>query len=387
MKIAVLKERAAGERRVAISPETTKKLVEMGFAVYIEKNAGDASNMSDEDYRIAGAKISNIPLEIIADANIILKVQATPLDDNDELNESKLLPQGAIVIGLLSPFENKAIIQAYNKKNITSFALELLPRITRAQTMDVLSSQSNLAGYRAIIEASYEFGKAMPMMMTAAGTITPAKVLVLGAGVAGLQAIATARRLGAIVSAFDVRKIAKEQVESLGASFIEVPAEDSANFETSGGYAKEMSEEYKMKQQSLICEALKKSDMVICTALIPGKRAPMLINEEMFGYLRPGSVVVDLATASGGNCAYSKKDKVVCQKNVKIIGYSNMASRIAADSSKLYAKNLFNFLNLLYHKESRKIYLNFDDEIVKSSLITHEGAIINNAVKESYNHE
>jgi NAD(P) transhydrogenase subunit alpha len=383
MKIAVLKERSSNEKRVAISVETAKKLVEMGFSVCIEKGAGENSSVSDEEYKNAGAKVSNVPLEILADANILLVVQPSLKDDNDELNTLKLLPEGAIIIGMLSPYENKQIIEGYNSKKLTSFAMEFVPRITRAQSMDVLSSQSNLAGYKAVIEAANEFGKIFPMMMTAAGTISPAKVLVLGAGVAGLQAIATARRMGAVVSAFDVRAAAKEQVQSLGANFIEVPAED--NLETAGGYAKEASEEYKKKQQALIIEALKKHDIVICTALIPGRKAPQLISEEMLAHVRPGSVIIDLATGSGGNCAMSKKDKVVIHKGIKIVGHSNMAARVPCDASRLYAKNLFNFVGLLHDREKNQIRINLEDEIIRSSLITHEGEIVNNQIKESYN--
>jgi NAD(P) transhydrogenase subunit alpha len=384
MKIAVLKETANYEHRVAISPETVKKFVEMGFNVCIEKDAGVTAAISDAEYVAAGARVSSVPLELLADANILLKVQPGNIDTKNDLNEFKLLPEHAIVIGMLAPYDNKQAIETYNNKKISCFAMEFVPRITRAQTMDVLSSQSNLAGYKAVIEGANEFGKIFPMLMTAAGTISPTRVLVLGAGVAGLQAIATAKRLGAIVSAFDVRAAAKEQVESLGASFIEVTSSD--NLETTGGYAKETSDEYRNKQQALIGEALKKIDIVICTALIPGKKAPQLITEEMLANIKPGSVIVDLATASGGNCARSEKDKIITHEGIKIIGHSNMPARVANDASKLYAKNLYNFISLLYDKETQKISINLEDEIIKNSLITHNGEIVNNLVKENYNH-
>jgi NAD(P) transhydrogenase subunit alpha len=387
MKIAVLKERYPGENRVAISPDTTRKLTELDIKVYIEKGAGEASNIQDEDYIKAGAIISKVPLEIIADAQVILKVQPSFSIPNDELSELSLAAPSSILIGMLSPYDNKSLIKHIAQKNISSFALEFMPRITRAQNMDVLSSQANLAGYKAVLEAANEFGRIFPMMMTAAGTLTPAKVLVLGAGVAGLQAIATAKRLGAVVSAFDVRPAVKEQVESLGGKFIEVSA-DSSSLETSGGYAREMTEEYKKLQQELIADSTKKHDIIICTALIPGKKSPILVTEEMVHSMKTGSVIVDLATTHGGNCALSVKDQVVTTTNkVKIIGYSNMSSRIAQDSSKLFASNIFNFLMLLYNREERRLNINLDDEIVRNTLITHHGEIVNNNLKEVYSHE
>lgn len=373
MKIAILKERATNEKRVAISPEIVKKLVSHGVEVLIEKGAGEAASIQDFEYEKFGAKTSNILLEIIADADVILKVQPSPFN-LQELSELSFMKENAIIIGLMSPYNNQELLKAYAEKNITSMAIELLPRITKAQSMDVLSSQSNLAGYMAVIKAANEYGGAFPMMMTAAGTVSPAKVLVMGAGVAGLQVIATAKRLGAIVSAFDVRSVAKEQVQSLGATFIEVPVEEDGS--TSGGYAKEMSEEYKLKQKQLIHETLKKHDIVITTALIPGRKAPELISLEMVKDMRSGSVIIDLAAASGGNCEGTVADQTVIYNNVKIIGYSNIASDISTESSKLYSRNLYNFLEYITKKEFKNIELNFDDEIIKSCVLTNGGNIV-----------
>lgn len=382
MKIAVLKERCKSENRVAISPETVKKLVTLGFSVCIEKDAGEKSSFTNEQYLESGAKISSILLEIIADADIILKVQPSPCsDNNEELSELDLMREGAVIIGLLAPYNNKNLIKQYSEKKITSFAMDFIPRITRAQTMDALSSQANLAGYKAVMEAASEYQKIFAMMMTAAGTLSPAKVLVLGAGVAGLQAIATAKRLGAIVSAFDVRKAAKEQVQSLGAKFIEVTEADEQSLETTLGYAKEASLEYKNKQKILLNETLKKHDIVICTALIPSKQAPILIDKNMVSNMKAGSIIVDIATASGGNCELSIKDEVLDYQGIKIIGYSNMPSRIASDASKLYANNLLSFLKLLYDQDSQKIVINMDDEIIKNTLITFNGEVKNSAIK------
>ena len=373
MKIAVLRERAQHEKRVAISAEMVKKFVAHGVNVNIEQGAGNSAAITDADYIKAGAKISNVLLEIVADADIILKIQPSPTSDTD-LTELSFIKENALIIGLLSPHNNKSLLNEYAHKKVTSMAIELLPRITKAQSMDVLSSQSNLTGYMAVIKAANEYGGAFPMMMTAAGTVSPAKVLVMGAGVAGLQAIATAKRLGAIVSAFDVRSVAKEQVQSLGATFIEVPTEEDGS--TSGGYAKEMSDEYKAKQKQLIHDTIKKSDIVITTALIPGRAAPQLITLEMVNDMKAGSVIIDLAAASGGNCEGMIADQVVVHNNVKIIGYSNLASEISAESSKLYARNLYNFLEYITNKEFKEINLNFEDEIVKACVLTHNGQIV-----------
>lgn len=384
MKLAILKERANGEKRVAISPEIVKKLISSGVKVNIEQGAGESSSISDEEYSKAGAKVSKVLLEIVADANVILKVQPSPKDENskkDNFTELDFIKPGALLIGMLSPHNNKELLNTYAEKNVTSVAMELAPRITKAQGMDVLSSQSNLAGYMAVIKASNEYARAFPMMMTAAGTVSPARVLVMGAGVAGLQAIATAKRLGAIVSAFDVRAAAKEQVESLGAKFIEVPTEEDGS--TSGGYAKEMSEEYKTKQKQLIHDTIKKSDIVITTALIPGRPAPLLINLDMVKDMREGSVIIDLAAASGGNCEGCIADKIVNYNGVKIIGYSNIASEIAAESSKLYSRNLYNFLEYITNKEFKTANIDFNDEIIKSCVLTHDGKIVHPNFKEA----
>lgn len=377
MKITILKETALHEKRVAASPETVKKMVEMGARVYVEKGAGLASSVSDEEYAQAGATLSAIPLELIADADIVLKVQPSLEQSEEALTELSLMRSGAVLVGLLSPFENRELIGKYAEKGITAFSMELIPRITRAQSMDVLSSQSNLAGYKAALDAMAAYGRAIPMMMTAAGTIAAAKVLVLGAGVAGLQAIATAKRLGAIVSAFDVRPVAREQVESLGASFVEVASTEESSAETKGGYAREMSEEYKRKQQELIAETVKKQDIVIATALIPGKPAPLLLTEAMVMSMRKGSVIVDLAAPAGGNCAFTEKDQVITKHGVTIIGHTNTASRIASDASRFYARNVLNFIATLVNKETHSLVINREDEIIKGALLTYEGKIVN----------
>ena len=381
MKIAILKERCPGEQRVAISPEIVKKLVANGVKIFIEQGAGEKASISDAEYIQAGANVSQVLLEIIADANIVLKVQPSPTSE-DNLSELNFINKGTMLIGLLSPYNNKALLASYAAKQITSVAMELLPRITKAQGMDVLSSQSNLAGYMAVIRAANEYGRVFPMMMTAAGTVSPARVLVMGAGVAGLQAIATAKRLGAIVSAFDVRSVAKEQVQSLGANFIEVEHQEQA-LQNNAVYAKEMSDEYKLKQKRLIHDTIKKSDIVITTALIPGKPAPLLITKEMIDDMRSGSVIIDLAAANGGNCEGTIADQTVLYNNVKIIGYSNLSAEIAAESSKLYSRNLYNFLEYITNKEFKNINLNFEDEIIKACVLTYEGQIIHPNFKEA----
>lgn len=367
MKIAVLKERRHGERRVAATADSVKKFVALGAQVAVESGAGELSSIRDADYAAAGATIATSAAETLKDASLVLCVRAP------ETQTLNAIASGALLVGMLAPYEERSTIGTCASQGIHAFALELLPRISRAQSMDVLSSQSNLAGYRAVIDAVAQLGKAVPMMMTAAGTIAPAKVLVLGAGVAGLQAIATAKRLGAVVSAFDVRPVVKEQVESLGAKFVEVPAEESG--ETQGGYAKEMSEDYKRKQSELIHETLKKMDVAISTALIPGKPAPTLISEAMVNDMKPGAVIVDLAVASGGNCPLSKPDQIVEHKGVSIIGHSNMPSRIAADASALYARNLYNFVSALLIDKSA-LAPKWDDELVTGTLLCKDGVVI-----------
>jgi NAD(P) transhydrogenase subunit alpha len=370
MKLAVLKEHAEAERRVAATPETVKKLIALGFEVTAEAGAGEGSSIPDSVFAAAGAKIGSAIPSVIQDADVILKVQA----DAADLKGAK---SGAALIGLVNPYQNQALLSQAAAANITLFALDLVPRITRAQSMDVLSSQSNLAGYKAVIDAAEEFGRAFPMMMTAAGTIAPARVLVMGAGVAGLQAIATARRLGAIVSATDVRPAAKEQVESLGATFLMVESEETKAAETAGGYAKEMSDAYKQKQAQLISDSIAKQDIVICTALIPGRKAPILVTEAMVKSMKPGSVIIDLAVEQGGNCPLSRPGEIVGAHGVKIVGHRNVPSRIAVDASALYARNVLNFVTLLVNAETKQLAFNFEDEILKGSVLTHGGAIVN----------
>lgn len=370
IKIAALKERAKDEHRAAITPETAKLFCAKGYSVFVEKDIGLSASFTDEDYKEAGAVVSSIPLEILSDADIILKVQPTPLVDG--YNEIEMSKKEAIIIGLLSPYLASEYIDKALSKGLSAIAMELVPRITKAQSMDVLSSQSNLAGYRAVIEASYYFDRALPMMMTAAGTVNPAKVLVLGAGVAGLQAIATAKRLGAVVSAYDVRAATKEQVESLGAKFI-YPLELDENAEDSSGYAKEVTKDFATIQEKFLYEVIDRFDIVITTAQIPGKKAPTLLTKPMVAKMRTGSVLVDMATISGGNIEDSLADKVITKKGIKIIGWSNMAARIASDSSKLYAKNLYNFL--AYAIKDNKI--DFKDDLVEEMLIGVNGQIVN----------
>ncbi|HEY1259295.1 MAG TPA: Re/Si-specific NAD(P)(+) transhydrogenase subunit alpha [Stellaceae bacterium] len=378
MKVAVVKERRAFERRVAASPDTVKRMVAMGLEVVAETGAGAGASFTDAAFAAAGATIAADAATALGAADIVLKVQR-PLNGEDGIDELKSIRRGAALIGLLQPLEHPAEIEAYADAGVSAFAIELVPRITRAQAMDALSSQANLAGYKATIDAADAFGRAFPMMMTAAGTIKAARVLVMGAGVAGLQAIATARRLGAIVSATDVRAAAKEQVESLGASFITVDEAASRTAETAQGYAREMGEDYQRRQREKIAEALRRTDVVICTALIPGRRAPVLLTEAMVAEMAPGSVVVDLAVEAGGNVEGSRPGEIVTTPNgVTIIGHVNVPSRIAADASQLYARNLLAFLGLLIDKEGR-LEIDADDEIVKATLLTENGAVTNPA--------
>lgn len=367
--LCVLTETAAGEKRVALSPDTTKKYAQLGLEVRVQAGAGLASGIVDEDFAKAGARVLGDAASCLKGATIILTV--TP--PTDVLLQS--LPEQSMLVGTLSAYQNRSLIEHCAKKNISAFAMELMPRISRAQSMDVLSSQANLAGYRAVIEGVAALGKATPMMMTAAGTVPPAKVLVVGAGVAGLQAIATAKRLGSAVQAFDVRPAVKEQVESLGAKFVEVKSDEAASAETSGGYAREMSEDYKARQAALLHETAKKMDIIITTALIPGKPAPVLITEAMVRDMKPGSVIVDLAVANGGNCPLSRPDVVVDSNGVKILGFTNLPSRVAADATPLYARNLYNFVATFFNKE-KQIALNMEDELIKGTMLTHGGAIV-----------
>ncbi len=371
MKILVLKEKNANERRVSLTPDLISKYNKLGYEISVESGAGENSNITDKDFKDAGAKIVKDIKTDVANADIILTVQTPSQEDIKKLSKVK---KGAMLLGSLSPYTQKSSVEIYGEYNISAIAAELFPRITRAQSMDILSSQSNLAGYRAVIDGVYELETATPMMMTAAGTISPAKIMIIGAGVAGLQAIATAKRLGAVVSAFDVRAVAKEQVESLGAKFIEVKNTDDG--ETKGGYAKEMSAEYKKRQEKAIFDNIIKQDIVITTALIPGKPAPKIITKEMVKNMKEGSVIIDMAALMGGNCELTKKDEIVQKDGVKIIGYSNIPSRVAQDASKLYSKNLYNFIDLITDKEKKSIKLDMEDEIVKSSLIAHQGKVL-----------
>ena len=361
MKIVSVSENQSIEKRIAITPEIAKKYISFGFEVFLSKNYGAHLGITDEEYQNVGVKTSNDEKEILNDANIVVQM-GLPSDD-----KCSLLKQDQTLIGVLNPYNNKNKLDNLIKKKINIFSLELLPRITRAQSMDILSSQANLAGYKAVIESFANFEKAIPMMMTAAGTIPAAKVLVVGAGVAGLQAIATAKRMGAIVFATDVRMASKEQVESLGGKFLTV--EGAENLETEGGYAKEASEDFKKKQEDLLSETLKKIDIIICTALIPGKKAPLIIKENMIKNLQSGSVIYDLAAIQGGNTAFTEVDKIVEKDGIKIMGESNILNKLPVSASSLYAKNMFNFVENLFDKENKKININLEDEIIEKTLI------------------
>jgi NAD(P) transhydrogenase subunit alpha len=376
MKIGIAKERRAHELRVAVTPDTVKKFIGLGAEVAIETGAGLGSSYTDAAYAAAGAKVVADEAAAIADADIVLKVQRPLSTAEGGPDELALLKRGAMLVGILSPYGAKEQLTQYAERGVNAFAMEFMPRITRAQTMDVLSSQANLAGYRAVIDAAGAFGRAFPMMMTAAGTVAPARVFVMGAGVAGLQAIATARRLGAIVSGTDVRPAAKEQVTSLGATFVAVEDEEFKQAETAAGYAKPMSAEYQKKQAALVAEHIKKQDVIITTALIPGRPAPVLVSEEMVASMKHGSVIVDLAVEQGGNCPLSEPGKVVVKHGVTLIGHLNVPSRIAVDASALYARNLLSFLTPLIDKESKALKINWDDEIIKGTALTRDGQVV-----------
>ena len=367
MKIAVAREAEANEPRVAATPETVKKMVGAGAEVAVARGAGIASGIPDSEFEAAGATIAD---SVTADADVVLKMRR-PL-----ANELAGYRKGALVIAIMDPYGHEAELKAMADAGLSAFAMELMPRITRAQSMDVLSSQANLAGYRAVIDAAEEYGRALPMMMTAAGTVPAAKVFIMGVGVAGLQAIATARRLGAVVTATDVRPATKEQVESLGAKFLAVEDEEFKQAQTAGGYAKEMSKEYQAKQAALTAEHIKKQDIVITTALIPGRPAPRLISAAMVASMRPGSVIVDLAVERGGNVEGAKAGEVVQAGPAKIVGYLNVPGRVAASASALYAKNLLTFLDLMIDKKEKKLAVPWDDEIVKATLLTRDGAVV-----------
>ena len=361
MKIGSILENQNFEKRIAITPEIAKKYISIGLEINLTQNYGLHLGIDDNEYLNLGVKILKDDSEVIKDSNII--VQLGMLSDE----KSSLINENQTLIGVLNPYDNKQKLEALVKKKINIFSLELLPRITRAQSMDILSSQANLAGYKAVIESFANFEKAIPMMMTAAGTIPAAKVLVVGAGVAGLQAIATAKRMGAIVFATDVRMASKEQVESLGGKFLTV--EGSENLETEGGYAKETSDDFKKKQEELLSETLKKIDIVICTALIPGKKAQIIIKEKMINNLQSGSVIYDLAAIQGGNTAFTQVDKTIEKNGVKIMGESNILNKLPVSASSLYAKNMFNFIENLFDKENKKININMEDEIINKTII------------------
>jgi NAD(P) transhydrogenase subunit alpha len=375
MNLAVIKERRAGEARVAATPETVRKLKGLGLNVIVESGAGEGARISDSDYGAAGAEVASDAAAALQNAQIVLKVRAP------DSAEVEAMPRGAVLIGLLAPYTEKETVAALATRHIDAFAMEFLPRISRAQSMDVLSSQANLAGYKAVIDAAAHFGRAMPMMMTAAGTIAPARVFIMGVGVAGLQAIATARRLGAIVSATDVRPATKEQVESLGATFVAVIDEEFRQAETAAGYAKEMSKEYQAKQTALVAETIKKQDIVITTALIPGRRAPTLVTEDMVKSMKRGSIIVDLAVEQGGNCPLSRPDEIVDAHGVTIMGFTNLPARLAIDTSNLYARNLFNFVSLIVDKKNGSLALDWNDEIVKGAGLTRGGEIVHPTLK------
>jgi len=367
MRIAVAREADPAEDRVAATPDTVKKLKSLGAEVSVEPGAGTKSGVPDSEFTAAGA---TIVADAVKDADVVLKVRRP---NAIELAQYKA---GTIVIAIMDPYGNDTALKAMADAGVTAFAMELMPRITRAQSMDVLSSQANLAGYRAVIDASAEYGRALPMMMTAAGTVPAAKVFVMGVGVAGLQAIATARRLGAVVTATDVRPAVKEQVQSLGAKFIAVEDDEFKQAETAGGYAKEMSKEYQAKQAALVADHIKKQDIVITTALIPGRPAPRLVTRDMVASMRPGSVIIDLAVERGGNVEGAKPGEVAAVDGVKIVGHLNVAGRLAATASALYAKNLLTFLDLMIDKSTKSLAVPWDDEIVKATVLTRDGAIV-----------
>jgi len=378
MKIGVPKERLPHENRVAVSPETIKKFVQLGFDVTVETGAGEGSSFSDDVLKEAGATIAPDIAGAVSDADIVLKIRAPMTGGGvDELGAMK---SGAMLMAHLNALNDADLVAAMNKQGVSAFAMELLPRITRAQSMDILSSQSNLSGYKAVLDAAGVLGRAFPMMMTAAGTTPPAKVFIMGVGVAGLQAIATAKRMGAVVTATDVRPATKEQVASLGGKFLEVDAEMEAEAQTEGGYAKEMPPEYFEKQKAVVAEHIKKQDVVITTALIPGRPAPTLVTEDMVKSMPDGAVVVDLAVEAGGNCELSEYGEVVKKHGVTLVGHANVPSRVAEDASKLFAKNLLNFITPLVDTESKQLNIDWEDEIIQGTLICRDGNVVHPAL-------
>lgn len=371
MKVAILRERFTDERRVAVSPDTVKSIVGLGCDVVIEEGAGRGASFTDRDFTAVGAEVVSDVGQVVVEASVVLKVRH-PLEE-----ELVYFQGGTILIGLLDPYQGKERIQAYAERGVVSFALELIPRITRAQSMDVLSSQANLMGYKAVIDSVSYFSRSVPMMMTAAGTLPPAYCFIMGVGVAGLQAIATARRLGAVVCATDIRPATKEEVLSLGAKFVAVEDEEFQQAQTTGGYAKQMSEGYRKKQAELIMQTIKKQDIVITTALVPGKRAPILVTTDMIQSMKSGSVLFDLAVEQGGNVEGSEANEVVVTDNgVSILSFTNLPSRIATSSSSLYAKNVLNFLKLLVDKENKTLTIPWQDDIIKATALTYDGRVL-----------
>ncbi len=381
MKLAVLKETRSGETRVAATPETVKKYISLGASVAVQSGAGEAARFPDADYAAAGASISPSAADAVQNADAVLKVLAPSSE------ELRVFPRGAKLIATLNAHSDPDSVASYARLGIDAMAMELMPRITRAQSMDVLSSQSNLAGYKAVIDAAAYYGRALPMMMTAAGTIAAAKVFIMGAGVAGLQAIATARRLGAVVSATDVRFAAKEQVESLGATFVTVDEEAMKSAETEGGYAKEMSEDFQKRQADFVAEHIAKQDIVITTALIPGRPAPRLVSADMVNAMKPGSVVVDLAVEAGGNVELSRPGEAIETGGVTILGFKNVPGRLAADASSLYARNIYNFIAAFFDKETKSMKADPEDAIIKGVMLTRDGKIVHPAFEAAATQE
>ncbi len=382
MKIAILKERRPHEKRVAATPETVKKLKALGAEITIEAGAGVAAAYTDQAYIDAGANIVPDAATAAAAGDVIFKVQR-PMSVEEGVDELSLLRAGQTLMSPLGALINKGLVAALAAKGVTAFALELIPRITRAQSMDILSSQANLAGYKAVLLAADNFGRIFPQMMTPGGTLVPARAFIMGVGVAGLQAIATARRLGAVVTATDVRPATKEQVHSLGGKFIAVEDEEFKAAETAGGYAKEMSTEYRTKQAALVAEHIKAQDIVITTALIPGRKAPVLVNEDMVKTMKPGSVIVDMAVEQGGNCPLSEYGKVVVKYGVKIVGPANLPAELPTDSSSLFSRNLLNFITPMVDKETKALKVDLNDEVVKGTLVTQDGKVVHPSLAQS----
>ncbi len=382
MKIAIVKERRPHETRVAATPETVKKLKALGAEITIETGAGTAAAYTDQAYSDAGATIVADAASAIAAGDIVFNIQR-PMSADEGLDELGLLRQGQTLMSALGALTNKDLVQNLASRGVTSFALELIPRITRAQSMDILSSQANLAGYKAVLLAANNYGRIFPQMMTPGGTLAPSRSFIMGVGVAGLQAIATARRLGSIVTATDVRPATKEQVQSLGAKFVAVEDEEFKAAETAGGYAKQMSPEYQAKQAALVADHIKLQDIVITTALIPGRKAPVLVSEEMVKTMKPGSVIVDMAVEQGGNCPLSEFGKVVEKYGVKIVGPANLPAELATDSSALFSRNLLNFITPMVDKETKALTINLEDEVVKGTLVTRDGQIVHPSLTQA----